>query len=196
MWLRLPEGQLRLVPLEDDPSSLTFCLWSLPGKKMLYHDGSRLLLVVEIHGTRVHIAIHLALGSGDRFGFCFSSALPLAQQASRVQAAVRVVNGSPTSGAVHAIRREALVHMGTLQTVDAGQARASQRDTASALFGWGAVTHHWHQDSELRARVRHYLRRGRAMMRGDYLRLLYPSSQSQWRDVLRSETCKLKRPPL
>lgn len=179
MWLSLPEGQLCIVPLEDDESTLTFSLWSVPGKKRLCHDGSRLLLVVEIHGTRVRIAIHLALGSAERFGFCFSAGLPLPQQASRVQAAVRVVSGSSISGAVQAVRRDALVHMRTLQTLDAGYAKASQRDTASALFGADEVTHHWHQDSELRARVRHYLRRGRALMRGDYLQLLYPSRRSR-----------------
>jgi hypothetical protein len=181
MWRQLPEGQLRIVPLEDDPSSLTFSLWTIPGRKTLSHDGSRLLLMVDIQGAQVHIAIHLALRSGETFGYAFSSALPLAQQASRVQAAVHVVSGSHTARAVHAVRRNSLVHMRTLQTLDAVHAKASQRDAATTLFGAQEVMRSWHPDSELRARIRHYVHRGRALMRGDYLGLLYPSSRSRRR---------------
>ena len=177
MWDQVPEGQLRIVPLEDDTLSRTFSLWTVPGRKMLCHDGSRLRLTVEIHGTRAHIAIHPALQSGDRFGFGFSSATPLPQQASRVEAAVRVVSGDHGTGAVHAVRREALVHMNILQALDATHAKASQREAARTLFGPSEVTRHWHPDSDLRAKIRHYLQRGRALMRSDYLGLLYPSGR-------------------
>jgi hypothetical protein len=182
IWDELPEGQLRIVRLEDDPFSLTFSLWTVPGRKMLCHDGSRLRLTVEIHGTRAHIAIHPALQSGDSFGLALSSGLPIAQQASRAQTALHVLT-SHIAGAVHAGRREALVHMRTLQTLDAVHAKISQRETASSLFGSLSVMRHWHQDGELRARVRHYVHRGRALMRGDYLTLLYPSRRSRRRDL-------------
>ena len=179
MWLSLPEGQLRIVPLEDDPLSRTFSLWRVPGTKVLCHDGSRLQLTVERHGTQAHIAIHPALQSGDRFGFGFSSGTPLPQQASRVEAAVRLVHGDHSTGAVHAVRREALVHMRMLQALDATHAKASQREAARILFGLDEVLRHWHPDSDLRAKIRHYLHRGRALMRSDYLGLLYPSGRSR-----------------
>jgi hypothetical protein len=179
MWRQLAEGQLRIVPLEDDAFSLTFSLWAVPGRKTLCHDGSRLLLTVEIQGARVHIAIHLALRTGERFGYAFSSGLPLPQQVSRVQAAVHVLSGSHIARSVHPVRRDSLVHMRTLQTLDAVHAKASQRDAATTLFGAQEMMRHWHQDSELRARIRHYVRRGRAWMRSDYLGLLYPSSRSR-----------------
>lgn len=179
MWDQVPEGQLRIVPLEDDRLSLTFSLWTIPGRKTLCHDGCRLQLTVEIHGTRVHIAIHPALRSGDRFGYGFSSGTPLPQQASRVEAAVRVVRGDPSTDAAHAVRREALVHMRTLQALDATHAKASQREAARTLFGLDEVMRHWHVDSDLRAKIRHYLHRGRALMRSDYLALLYPSGRSR-----------------
>ena len=179
MWNELPEGQLRIVPLADDPLSRTFCLWTVPGRKMLCHDGSRLRLTVEIRGTRAHIAIHPALQSGDRFGYGFSSGAPLAQQASRVEAAVRLVCGDHSADAVHAVRREALVHMRTLQALDATHAKATQREAARTLFGLDEVMRHWHPDSELRAKIRHYLQRGRALMRSDYLALLYPSGRNR-----------------
>jgi hypothetical protein len=179
MWRQLPEGHLRFVPLDDDPLSLTFSIWTVPGRKTLCHDGSRLLLMVEIHGTRVHIAIDLALRAGDSFGYAFSSGLPLAQQASRVRAAVHVLSGSHLARAVHAVRRDSLVHMRTLQTLDAVHDKASQRDAATTLFGAQEVVRHWHQDSELRARIRHYVHRGRALMHSDYLGLVYPSNRGR-----------------
>lgn len=190
MWRALPEGRPRIVPLDDDPLSLTFSLWTLRGKKILTHDGSRLLLTVEIHGMRTDIAIHLALGSGERFGFGFSSGLPLTQQVSGVQAAARVLGRSPISGAVHAVRREALVHMRTLLTLDAAHGKASQRDVAMKLFGSDEVMRNWHPDSELRAKIRHYLHRGRALMRSDYLGLLYPSRRSRSRDAIDREASR------
>lgn len=177
MWNELPEGQLRIVPLTDDPLSRTFSLWAVPGRKRLCHDGSRLRLTLEVHGTRAHIAIHPALQSGDRFGYGFSSGAPLPQQASRVEAAVRVLSGENGSGGVHAVRREALVHMRMLQALDATHAKASQREAARTLFGLNEVMRHWHPDSDLRAKIRHYLHRGRALMRSDYLGLLYPSGR-------------------
>lgn len=184
LWRQRPEGELRIVPLEDDASCLTFSLWTIPGRKALNHDGFRLLLVVEVDGTRVHIALHLALRSGDRFAFAFSSGLSLAQQASRAQEAMHVLSGSRIAAVVRTVRRDALVHMRTLQTLDAIHAKASQRDVAATLFGLEDVSRRWHEDSELRARVRYYERRGRELMRGDYLQLLYPSRRpttNSWR---------------
>jgi len=64
------------------------------------------------------------------------------------------------------------MHMRALQALDGAQAGASQREIASVLFGEEVVAARWGTDSELRAQVRHLIRRARAYMRGDYRRLV------------------------
>ena len=68
--------------------------------------------------------------------------------------------------------RAALLHLRALQALDASLAGASHRDIAQTLFGLEAVVQRWHEDSELRAQVRHLLRRAEEYMRGDYLTLV------------------------
>jgi hypothetical protein len=58
-----------------------------------------------------------------------------------------------------------------LQALDASQAGARHRDIAGALFGVDAVRTRWTPDGELRAQVRHLLRRAEGLMRGGYLAL-------------------------
>ena len=177
MWRRLPEGELRLVPLDDDHCSLHFSLWGIPCPKSLCHDGSHLLLALEIGTKRVHVTIDLALRSCARFGYAFSSGLPVLQQAARVELAMRLFHGEHVVEPTHAVTRNSMVHMLTLQVLDAMYGKASQRPAASAVFGPDRVTAEWGSDGELRARIRHYLHRGRALMRSGYLQLLYPSSK-------------------
>jgi hypothetical protein len=62
--------------------------------------------------------------------------------------------------------------MRSLQALDATLARASHRDIGDAIFGPEAMTGRWHADSELRAQVRHFIRRGRMLMNGGYRKLL------------------------
>jgi hypothetical protein len=49
------------------------------------------------------------------------------------------------------------------------------RDIGEAIFGSEAVMTRWHADSELRAQVRHLIRRGRTLMNGGYRTLLTAS---------------------
>lgn len=67
--------------------------------------------------------------------------------------------------------RAALLHLRALQALDAAQAGASHRDIAQALFGLEAAVRRWNEDGELRAQVRHLLRRAEAYMGGGYLAL-------------------------
>lgn len=68
--------------------------------------------------------------------------------------------------------RMALIHMRTLQALDGALAGATQREIAVAVFGAERVARDWTPDSELRAQVRHLIRRGRAFMNGEYRSLL------------------------
>ena len=59
----------------------------------------------------------------------------------------------------------------TLQALDGTLSGASLRTIASVLYGTDAVSKDWHADSDLRARVRRLVRRGKTLMRGGYRRL-------------------------
>jgi hypothetical protein len=71
--------------------------------------------------------------------------------------------------------RSLLAHMRALQALDATLAGASHRDIGAAIFGSEAIMIRWHPDSELRAQVRHLIRRGRVLVNGGYRRLLAAS---------------------
>jgi hypothetical protein len=71
--------------------------------------------------------------------------------------------------------REAIVQMRTLQALDGALLGASHRDIAAALFGYKEGVLRWHADGDVRARVRHLVRRGRSLMNGGYLALLTSS---------------------
>jgi hypothetical protein len=71
--------------------------------------------------------------------------------------------------------REAIVQMRTLQALDGALLGASHRAIAAALFGQKEGGLHWHADGDMRARVRHLVRRGRALMDGGYRALLTSS---------------------
>jgi hypothetical protein len=71
--------------------------------------------------------------------------------------------------------REAIVQMRTLQALDGALLGASHRAIAAALFGYKEGVLRWHADGDVRARVRHLVRRGRALMNGGYRALLASS---------------------
>jgi hypothetical protein len=77
--------------------------------------------------------------------------------------------------------RLALTHVRALQALDVTLAGASHRDIGEAIFGSEAMTIRWHADSELRAQMRHLIRRGRALMNGGYLTLLATSAAGRFR---------------
>ena len=87
------------------------------------------------------------------------------------QAQARVFRGEVPHPQPRPAGRAALRHVHALQARDAAQAGARHRDIAGALFGVDAVRTRWTADSELRAQVRHLLRRAEGLMRGGYLAL-------------------------
>jgi len=82
--------------------------------------------------------------------------------------------------AVRRPTRLALTHMRALQALDATLARASHRDIGEVIFGSEAMMSRWHADSELRAQVRHLIRRGRTLMNGGYRTLLSANSAGRF----------------
>ncbi len=75
---------------------------------------------------------------------------------------------TPSAMSVRASSRAALLHLRALQALDGLQAGASHRKIAHALFGAETVAQRWQADGELRAQVRHLLRRAEAYMHGGY----------------------------
>jgi hypothetical protein len=61
--------------------------------------------------------------------------------------------------------------MRILQALDAALARASHREIAAAVFSQARVSQRWSADGELRAQVRHLIRRGEELTTGGYRRL-------------------------
>jgi hypothetical protein len=68
--------------------------------------------------------------------------------------------------------RSSIVHLRTLQALDGFLVGAPHREIGTVLFGGDAVAQRWLADGELRAQVRHLIRRGRALMSGGYRGLL------------------------
>lgn len=177
VWRTEPDALLRIFADEGDAptDAEPFSLWAIPGRKSLLHDGRRLLLTTVL-GTRVlRMAIANDVSDGHSFAYAIRSG-PRARarwqavqehlRALRVAEPVRRYALSPRPS------RLAVLHMRALQALDGRAAAASHRDIAAAIFGDQRVAEDWHADSELRAQVRHLLRRGNAFMRGDYRGLI------------------------
>ena len=173
MWRPRPEDELCIVAAEDTPAcAMRFDLWALPGEKTLVHDGKRLVATFQDGSSRMRIAVDPQLRDGAPFGYLIASCVtprPLPRRFETILCAVR--SRDPDALAVTA-RRDAIVHMRTLQALDGVLANASQRDVGGALFGIDQVTMSWLPDSELRARIRHYIRRGRQLMNSGYRQMI------------------------
>lgn len=120
--------------------------------------------------------MHLLLSDALADGATYAAAVPLTQrlrgQFDTFNAQALALEGhAPEFDPARPVTRAALLHLRALQALDASQAGASHRDIAQALFGLEAVVLRWHEDGELRAQVRHLLRRAKALMNGGYLAL-------------------------
>lgn len=150
---------------------LSFDLWRVPGRKRLALGGLGLTLLTEVsaHRMRMSLADDLVGGAACVFTVPLGPGLRGQLDAFNVQA--QALQGhAPAEKSTRSITRVALLHLRALQALDGAQAGASQRDIAQALFGLDAVAR-WHADGELRAAVRHLLRRAHAYMGGGYLSL-------------------------
>ena len=156
----------------NNAAARRFDLWRIPGRKRLAPDGPDLALTADLGAQRMGLSLSGALADGT----AYASAVPLAPQ---MRGQLDAFNAQAQALEGHALQvnparpvtRAALLHLRALQALDASQAGASHRDIAQALFGLEAVVLRWHEDGELRAQVRHLLRRAEALMNGGYLAL-------------------------
>ncbi|BEP62307.1 DUF2285 domain-containing protein [Variovorax sp. V213] len=174
-WQADAEGLLhvRMGPTrsanQGDAADRCFDLWRVPGRKHLTLGDTDFTLTTELHARRIRMSLDSRLGDGADY-VC---AVPLTPsqhgQLDDFNAQAKALMGRmPVAVSPRTASRSALLHHRALQALDAAQAGASHRDIAKALFGLEAAAARWHADGELRAQVRHLLRRAEAYMRGEY----------------------------
>lgn len=157
-------------------------LWRLSGRKQIVHDGGQVRLTCTNGIETRRVIWPTGLAEGDPVAFVISSGVNLREQwkvVSGFTESLKAVLPARRAARALPISRSNLVHMRMLQALDGSLAGAAQRDIAVALFGADAVKRRWHSDSELRAQVRHLIRKGRVLMQGQYRRLLQISSKGE-----------------
>ena len=148
-----------------------FDLWQVPGRKHLALGGVGLTLLTNISAQRIRMSLADDLVDGAAYTCTVPLGPALRGQLDAFNAQAQVLRGhAPASAHKRPATRAALLHLRALQALDGAQAGASHRDIAQTLFGLEAVVR-WHADGELRAQVRHLLRRAEAYMGGGYLSL-------------------------
>ena len=149
-----------------------FDLWRIPGRKRLVLDGHDLALTADLSALRMRLSLSGTLEDGGAYVGTVPLIPGLRGQLDGYREQAQALEGlAPQIPPVRAATRAALLHLRALQALDASQAGASHRDIAQALFGLEAVVLRWHEDGELRAQVRHLLRRAKSLVNGGYLSL-------------------------
>ncbi len=155
-----------------DPKRNRFDLWRVPGHKRLAQEADGLTLTAELSAQRLRVTLSDDLADGMVYAVAAPLGPGLRSRLAAFDAQARMLAGEASRvPAARPVTRAALLHLRALQALDAAQASASQRDIAQALFGLDAAARRWQADGELRAQIRHLLRRARAYRDGGYLAL-------------------------
>jgi hypothetical protein len=180
LWRPLPPSSVHLMRHGDADAAVKFQFWGIPGQKSLVHDGAGIRLTARSRPGVRRAVLAPDLGTNEPYGFFIPAG-------SRTQDCCRAVsefaapyctseNAKPKDDLPDRPTRSTLSHMRTLQAIDGARSGASQREIARAIFGSDAVRTHWSSDSELRAQIRYFLRRGAALSDGAYRTLLATDS--------------------
>ncbi|HKW83972.1 MAG TPA: DUF2285 domain-containing protein [Burkholderiaceae bacterium] len=155
------------------PQQTRFDLWRVPGRKRLsLHSSADLALAVDVAARRLRIVLADDLADGAAYARWVPLRPGPNHRIDDFDAQARILEGEiPRRAAARPVTRMTLLHLRALQALDGDAAGASQRELARVLFGPEAVATRWQPDSELRAQVRHLLRRARAFVDGGYLTL-------------------------
>jgi hypothetical protein len=173
LWLSSSDGLLHVrAEHANNAAARRFDLWRIPGRKRLALDGPDLALTADLSAQRMRLSLSGALADGAGYASSVPMTPRLRGQLDVFNAQAHALEGhAPQADPARPVTRAALLHLRALHALDASQAGASQRDIAQALFGLEAVVLRWHEDGELRAQVRHLVRRAEAYMAGGYLAL-------------------------
>jgi len=173
-WLPSPPSVVSLTESDDDALSAAFSLWEIAGQKRLFHDGVGLHLTNQLN----HQTVRLSMTPMIRDGGAVAVIVPVSYvreswpAISRLSALLMSQRRPLKHARTRRPSRQAIVHMRSLQALDGEAAGASHRDIAGAIFGQTDVWQRWAANSELRAQIRYFLRRGHSLVDGGYLGLL------------------------
>jgi hypothetical protein len=174
LWRPFPPSSVHLTRQSDAQPSARFQFWCIPGQKSLVHDGLGLQLTARNSPEVTRAVLDPDVGTDEPYAFSIAAG-------EHIQDRCRAVNEFSVSYGGQSFKpknppirpsRSAMTHMRILQAFDGGRSGASQRDIAGAIFGNDAVSEQWSPDSELRAQVRYFLRRGHALVEAGYRTLL------------------------
>jgi hypothetical protein len=176
MWLLDTDRRARLRAAEPGDGQGPFSLWTIPGPKRLVHDGRRLLLNGYAGSDMLHLMLGNDLHDGEPFEYALAPKTNMDEQWRSIQRQQLLLIERQSSVVATLPRpdRLRLWHMRALHALDGIACGASQREIAAGLFGEEFTAANWHPDSELRAQVRHLLRRARALVAGGYRGLISP----------------------
>lgn len=161
---------------DDEP----FSLWAIPGRKSIVHDGKRLLLKSRLGRRMVRLAVSLTLRDGQPYAYTLPPGRRARDRAAATIEFAEATTGTPEHSPAGALTRSMLVHMRTLQALDAKRAGASDRQIAEVVLGHKDSGHGWN-DSAARAQVRYLLRAGGRLRDGGYRALLHPAAKDRGR---------------
>lgn len=172
VWHPEPDPLVALAPAVNEDAE-PFSLWAIPGPKTLVHDGRRLLMRTTLGRRVVRLAVALTLDHGSPFAYAVPAG-PRSRRAMQAAAELDAALGAaPLDSRASAVPRTAIVHMRSLQALDAERDGASEREIAALVFGTIDEGEVWN-DSALRANVRYLLDHGRALRDGGYCDLIHP----------------------
>lgn len=175
----LPADELMQVRATDAYSAAahrqrreSFDLWRMPGRKHLSLCGAGLMVSTHAVAGRLQLALADDLADGTAYACAVPFGPELRGRIAGFQVQAQALAGhAPPAAPVCAVSRSGLLHLRALQALDAAQAGASHREIAQILFGLETAVLRWHEDGELRAQIRHLLRRARGYLDGGYLAL-------------------------
>jgi hypothetical protein len=171
-WLASPDELLHVHASRSHAAACRFDLWRIPGRKRLTLGDAELKLTADLSAFNLRVALAHDVADGTAYACAVPLTPGLRGQLDAFSCQAKALQGeAPAVDPARAITRAALLHLRAMQALDAAQAGASHRDIAQALFGLEAVVLRWHEDGELRAQVRHLLRRAEGYMSGGYLDL-------------------------
>lgn len=170
-WIEDPTNLTRLT-IDSQSTADRFSFWKLPGRKRLAHDGSRLVLTARAGGRKLRVALEGGIHEGSPIAYLIPADAQASIRWRAIEYQRELLAQKSCGAALAAPDRIALMHMRSIQALDGRHAGASQRAIAEILFGADEVDKRWLQDGELRAQVRHLLRRGEEHSQQQYLRLL------------------------
>lgn len=165
------------IVADSNPASARFPFWDIPGNKRLCAGERGLYLAVRQPRRTMHLNLHPGYSIDQPFAYLISAGTGCNTRCRAVQELSASYGTSPLCARAPRPSTTALNHMRMLQALDADAVGATHRSIAQILVGADAVEKRWTPDGELRARVRHWVRKARSLRDGDYRQFLASDSE-------------------